>query len=282
MRASEIFRKYGIRPNKKLGQHFLIDKNIIRKEVELAEVRKDDVILEIGAGFGMLTEELLKHAKKVIAIEKDPGLVEVLGEEFEGQIEEGRLEVIEGDALEIEFPFFTKCVSNIPYSISSPIVEKLCNYGKDSTLCVQKDFGERLVAHPGDKNYSRITVLVKFYFEPYYLHTVSRSCFLPPPNVDSCIVRLIPRKEHPVSMEDRDCFFGMVKALFTHKKKSVKNAFFSSRVFLGLGKEDAKKVFEHVPHADRKVFQLSMEELVDIFEWCKKQKLKFGKTKNVS
>ncbi len=278
MRAAEIMRRYGIKPDKALGQHFLVDKNIIKKEVELAEVSKDDVVLEIGAGFGMLTEALVGVAKKVVAVEKDVALANILRQEFEDEVKAGKLEVVEGDALLVDFPPFDKCVSNIPYNIASEIVEKLCHYAKDTTLCVQKDFGERLVAKPGDKNYSRISVLVRFHFEPYYIYTVSRFCFIPTPKVDSCIVRLIPKKERVVGDEEKEGFFNMIRALFVHRKKSVKNAFIASRGMASLKKDEAKKVFEAVPYGDKKVFRLSVEELAELFEWCKGQKLNFSKT----
>ncbi len=266
MLASEIIRRYRLYIKKGMDQHFLVDKNIIRKEVELAEVESKDIVLEIGAGFGLLTEELLNKAMKVIAIEKDSTLALVLRKEFRERIKEGALKVMEGDALELSYPRFDKCVSNIPYSITSAILERLANYRKDSTLCVQKEFAERLISKPGSKNYSRISILVQFYFVPRYLWTVSRNSFFPKPRVDSAIIRLLPRKK-VLRLKDEKKFFEMVKLLFSHKRKNVRNALLAERRNLGMEKQEAMDLFKNAPFASRKVFQLSIEELITIYEW---------------
>ncbi len=272
MRASEIIKKYKLQLNKRLDQHFLVDKNIIKKEVELAEVSKQDVVLEIGAGIGLLTEELLRKAKKVVAVEKDARLVEVLKNEFRDSMRNGALEIIQGDALKVEYPHFDKCVSNIPYSIASRIIERLAKYKKDATLCVQKEFAERLVAKPGAKDYSRISILVQFYFNPRYLWTVSKNSFFPKPKVDSAIIRLIPRKETP-GIEDEELFFKVVNLLFAHKRKTVRNALISERKRMAMDKKEAMAVFQNVPHSNKKVFQLSIPELIQIYEWLSVQEV---------
>ncbi len=263
MRASEIIKRYSLKLSKRMDQHFLVDKNILKKEVELADIKKDDVVLEIGAGIGLLTEMLLEKAKKVIAIEKDKQLANVLENELGGQIKAGKLEVVVGDALKYQSSHFDKCVSNVPYSISSGIIEKLAKYGKDSTLCLQKEFAERLIAKPGTKDYSRISVLVQFHFVPRYLWTVSRNSFFPKPKVDSAIVRLIPLKKKP-KLENEYEFFQFVKLIFAHKRKTVRNALISERKKLGIEKKSAQKMFSNVPNHGKKVFQWSIDERIEI------------------
>jgi len=268
-----IARKYRLSPKKYLGQHFLVDKNIIKKEVEFGYLSGEESVLEIGPGFGMLTAELIKHAKKVIAVEKDEELVNILKKEFENCIPE-RLEIINKDILNVMKPeklSFDICISNIPYQLSSLIIERLAFVKKPAVLCVQKEFAERVVAKPGDKNYSRISFLCDVYFNRYYLYTVSKNCFFPKPKVDSALIKLIPKQQIIVNDFDQkelEKFFEFVKMIFVHRKKNLSNALISSRKNLLISNKKELKKFidkELKDYADKKVFILKPEEVKDIF-----------------
>lgn len=256
----EKLKKYNLYLDENKGQSFLDNPRILEKEVEEAEIEDNDVILEIGAGIGNLTKKLAEKAKKVYAIEKDEDLVYALKKELE---DFDNVEIIEGDALEIEFPEFDKCVSNIPYSISSEIIEKLTNYGNLSVLTLQKEFAKRLVAEPGSDNYSRITILSRFYFLPVIVEEISRENFFPEPEVDSALVKFYPRDES-FGVEDEEFFFKAVKALFIHKGKKVRNAFYNSRHFFDLDKEKAKELRDKLPHSEERVFNLEIRKLCEL------------------
>lgn len=175
-----------------LGQHFLLDSSIARREVQDASLTKDDVVLEIGPGKGALTRLLAASARQVIAIEIDPCLVHQLSLDMPSNVQ-----VIQGDAAAIDFtslPRFTKVVANLPFWISSAITSKLLEHSfEKAVLIYQWEFAQRLVAGPGTKHYSRLSVLVVYKATCHLLERVPRESFSPPPEVDAAIVELVPR-----------------------------------------------------------------------------------------
>ena len=172
---------------KKIGQNFLIDKQVVKREINYADLSKNDIVLEIGPGEGILTKILATKAKKVIAIEIDSRLVEKLEPTLPDNVR-----LINSDVLKIDFntiPAFNKVVSNLPFQISSPITFKLLEYPfTKAVLIYQKDFADRMVAKQGSKDYSRLSVGVYYKAHCRILETVSRKCFYPTPKVDSCII----------------------------------------------------------------------------------------------
>ncbi len=245
-----------IRPAKKLGQNFLVDKNIVKLEIKEAEVSADETVLEIGAGYGALTLELAKNAKKVIAVEIDDELVPLLEKRL---AEEGlkNVDIICEDVLKVEMPPFDKCVSNIPYQISSKIIEMLGKYGKFSVLIMQKEFAERLVAQPGEKNYSRISILAQYHFIPVFVRKVGKKCFYPVPKVDSAIVKLFPRKVKPF-VSDEKFFFQFVKAVFIHKNQKLWKAVSHSKREIEVDKKILSELGKKLTDADMKVKDLDI------------------------
>jgi len=206
---------------KDLGQHFLIDKNVIQDEIRFADLNINDVVLEIGPGKGALTIPMSKKVKKVIAIEKDKSLYDQLI-----QIVPDNVKLIREDALKVDFSELfnvTKIVSNLPYKISSPITFKLLsNDFEKAILIYQKEFADRMVAKPYTKNYCRLSVGVYYYAFSRILRIVSRNCFSPQPKIESCIVELIPRKKPPFKVKNERLFFQLTKDLFNHRRKKIK------------------------------------------------------------
>ncbi len=206
----------------KLGQNFLIDPNTATLEVNYADIKKDDVVLEVGPGKGILTKLLAKNAEKVIAVEIDKSLVETLKDTLPSNVT-----LIHNDVLKLDFeklPRFNKVVSNLPYQISSPFTFKLLDYSFDlAVLVYQKEFAQRMVAKPGSKTYSRLSVNVYYKAECSLLRIVSKNVFYPIPKVDSAIVKLVPRKVPAFSVESEEFFKSFVTVLFSHRRKKIRN-----------------------------------------------------------
>jgi len=199
-----------------MGQNFLIDDRVAERQVEAAGICPDDIVLEVGPGLGVLTDRLAARAKKVIAIEMDRRLAANLGPALPENVE-----LVVGDALEVPFPRFDIFVSNLPYSISSPIVFKLLDHEfKRAVVMLQKEFADRMVARPGTDDYSRLTVNVFYRAECRIIEKVPRSRFWPMPKVDSAVVELAPRPA-PFRVEDEGLFFQLVEVLFQQRRKKI-------------------------------------------------------------
>ncbi len=240
-------------------QHILKNKRIAYRMVEYAEVCNSDIVLEVGCGTGVLTEKLLEKAGKVFGVEVDSRFVDLLRKKFRESVESGKLVVLKGDALKVEFPSFTKFVSNIPYSISSPLTFKLlgCNF-RLAVVMYQKEFAERLVARRG-KEYGRISVIVKAYATPEVLEVVNRKNFHPPPKVDSAIVRFLPDPE--IKVEDVKRFSEFVTFCFSMRRKKLSKAFCLLRKRGFEVPEDIVKKY-----GERRAEELEPEVYAEIFE----------------
>jgi len=236
----------------RFGQHFLIDLSVARREVEYAKLTKDDVVLEIGPGKGVITRLLAQEAKKVIAIEIDQRLVEKLKITLPENVT-----LISGDVLSVDFqilPQFTKIVSNLPFKISSPITFKIMELSfLKAILIYQKDFAERLVALPGKKEYSHLTVAVSYKAHCRILEDVTRTSFHPVPKVDSSIVEIIPRKKTMFNIKNEQFFFKLTRQLFNHRRKKIRYII--------------KKLYgdvKQIPYLDQRVGELAPEQLVEL------------------
>jgi 16S rRNA (adenine1518-N6/adenine1519-N6)-dimethyltransferase len=220
----EILRKYQTFPIKRLGQNFLIDKNVLRKIAGTAELSKRDVVLEVGPGIGNLTIELAKRVKKVIAVEKDERMVEILKENLK---DFRNVEIVEGDIREMIFAIVKKIakdykvVANIPYYLTSYLIRNLLELKKKPkliVLMVQKEVAQRICAKPPKMNL--LAVSVQVYGKPKIISFVSKNCFWPRPKVDSAIIKIEPKKEDLI---DKDLFFEIVKAGFSQPRKQLIN-----------------------------------------------------------
>ena len=239
--TKSILNQHGIKLNKNLGQNYLIDKNKRDQIIGFGNLTKDDTVLEIGTGIGTLTLELAKRAGKVIAIEQDPKIAEILHQRLEKE-KIDNVELINDDALNVDFGKFNKIISNLPYQISSPITFKFLNYDFDlAILMYQKEFARRMNGAVGSKDYSRLSAMLYFKCNVEALTDVSAESFIPKPKVDSTVVRLTP-KENKIADEDFKVYSNYTKALFQHRNKKIRNALIDSRhIICQLDKKEMKE-----------------------------------------
>ncbi len=268
--TKNILNQYGIKLNKNLGQNYLIDKNKRDQIINFGNIDKDDVILEIGTGIGTLTIELAKKAKKVIAIEQDKKICEILAKRLKDE-KIDNVELINDDALNVEFPKFNKIISNLPYQISSPITFKFLDYDFDlAILMYQKEFAERMNGEVGTKNYSRLSAMLYFKCNVEKLTDVSSESFIPKPEIDSTVVSLTP-KENKIPPEDFKIYSNFTKALFQHRNKKIRNALIDSRhIITNLDKKEMKKRMNEIEsdelneYLKKRVVVVSPEEILTL------------------
>jgi 16S rRNA (adenine1518-N6/adenine1519-N6)-dimethyltransferase len=256
-RAKHLLRLYGVSPKKRLGQHFTVNSDLLQKLVSYASLTKDEVVLEVGAGLGFLTQLLSSKCKKVVTVELDPKIVGILRKQIHGL---PNITLIEGDILEVSLPHFNKVVSAPPYSISSPLLFRLLERKFDlAVLILQKEFAERLGASVGSKDYGRLTVTIYYRADVELLDYVPRTVFYPPPDVDSMMVCLKPR-EPPFHVEDEETFFELVRILFTQRNKKVRNGLIPFLRKRGITGKEALKLADSLVYSEKRVRQLAPED----------------------
>lgn len=228
--VKKLLKNYGIQPSKKMGQNFLIDEKTFDKILEAADLSKNDIVLEIGPGIGNLTAKLSQKAKKVLAIEKDKKMCEILKKELKNQNIEN-VQIINEDILKINYDsidrWFNDCdyelVANLPYYVASAVIRKFLEFKKSPesmTLMIQKEVAQRICAKP--TKMSLLAVSVQFYARPKIVSYVSKKSFWPEPKVDSSIIKIIPLKTKS-SKKFTEKFFKVVKAGFSHPRKQLIN-----------------------------------------------------------
>ncbi|OJJ88052.1 dimethyladenosine transferase [Aspergillus glaucus CBS 516.65] len=219
--ASSVFRM-----NTDIGQHVLKNPGIAQAIVDKAELKQSDVVLEIGPGTGNLTVKILEKAKKCIAVELDPRMAAEITKRVQGTPVQQRLDVILGDVIKTELPYFDVCISNTPYQISSPLTFKLLATSPAPRVCIlmfQREFALRLFAKPGDKLYSRLSVNAQMWAKIDHIMKVGKNNFKPPPLVESSVVRLVPKNPRPqISYEEWD---GLLRIVFVRKNKTIRSSF---------------------------------------------------------
>ena len=260
--TKEILNKYNIRLDKNKSQNYLIDNSKLEKILENADIQSDEVILEIGAGIGTLTIPMAHRARKVIAIEKDPVIADILGQRL---IKEKitNVELINDDALKIDYPPFDKVVSNLPYQISSPVTFKLLEYKfKKAVLMYQLEFAKRMNASVNTKEYSRLSVALHYRTDVKIIDTLSPSAFIPQPKVHSAVIELIPKDDTELTQ----CFDDTIRALFQHRNKKAKKALIQSSHELKCDKKHMKNILADVDNEvfEEKVFKLTPEQILEI------------------
>lgn len=227
--VKSILREYNIHSSKRLGQNFLIDQNIKDKIINAVQPDKENIVLEVGPGLGALTGDLIQRAKRVVAVEKDKRLCDYLSNLQE-------LELINGDILKYEFTKTSSkftVVGNLPYSISSPILNKLIENKRHiiaAYVTVQAEFGQRVVALPGTKDYASLSCYVQFYGYPKVLFKIPKGAFYPVPEVDSCFLKIDFEKNIDPSI-DQVLLFEIIRSSFGKRRKTVLNSLASSGIF---------------------------------------------------
>ena len=227
----QIIKEQNFAVQKKYGQNFLVDTNILEGIVNAAEITKDDVVLEIGPGMGSLTQYLLETAKEVIAVEVDKMLIPILKDNLK---EYDNLTLIHGDVLKLDLDEIlkgqrVKVVANLPYYITTPIVMELLEKQENIesiTVMVQKEVAQRMREGPGSKSYGALSLAVQFYSKPEIVLNVSKHCFLPKPDVDSAVIKLdiYKKEERPVQAKDAEFMFCLIRAAFNQRRKTLLNA----------------------------------------------------------
>ncbi|MBE5964986.1 MAG: 16S rRNA (adenine(1518)-N(6)/adenine(1519)-N(6))-dimethyltransferase RsmA [Lachnospira sp.] len=229
----EIINKYDFMFQKKFGQNFLIDSNIVEKIVREANVTKEDMVLEIGPGIGTMTQYLCEAAKNVVVVEIDKNLIPILGETLAAY---DNVTIINEDILKVDINELAekynggrpiKVVANLPYYITTPIIMQLfeSNVPIDSiTIMVQKEVADRMQVGPGTKDYGALSLAVQYYANPKIVLNVPPTCFMPKPNVGSAVIKLTRHTDNPVNPKDAKFMFKLIRAAFNQRRKTLMNA----------------------------------------------------------
>ena len=252
--TKEIINKYSFAFQKKFGQNFLIDSNVLESIIRGAEITKDDFVLEIGPGIGTMTQYLCEAARQVVAVEIDKMLIPIVEYTLS---EYDNVEVINQDVLKVDIKSLAeeknngkpiKVVANLPYYITTPIIMGLFESGVpiDSiTIMVQKEVADRMQTGPGSKDYGALSLAVQFYATAKVILNVSATCFMPRPNVDSAVIKLTRHKEPTVNVADEKLMFKIIRASFNQRRKILVNGLKNSPE-LSFSKEQIVKAIEKI------------------------------------
>lgn len=247
----ETIKKYDFAFQKKFGQNFLIDSHVLDKIIAAAGVTKDDVVLEIGPGFGTMTQYLAEAAREVIAVEIDKTLIPILQETL---ADYDNVTLINEDILKVDIGALVeeknggrpiKVVANLPYYITTPIIMGLFESHvplENITVMVQKEVASRMQAGPGTKDYGALSLAVQFYAEPYIVANVPPNCFIPRPNVGSAVIRLTRWDNPPVKVKNEKFMFSLIRASFNQRRKTLQNSLVNGGV--GVTKEQVVTALE--------------------------------------
>lgn len=245
----EILKKYHFNFQKRFGQNFLIDSNILDKIVEAAEISRDDWVLEIGPGIGTMTQYLAESAGEVLAVEIDKSLIPILEDTLSPY---QNVTVINEDILKLDINSLVreknqgkpiKVVANLPYYITTPIIMGLFESHvplKSITIMVQKEVADRMQVGPGTKDYGALSLAVQYYARPEVVAYVSPACFIPRPNVGSAVIRLDRHEKPPVDVADEAFLFAVIRAAFNQRRKTLVNGL-SNAVELGISRQQAQE-----------------------------------------
>ena len=238
-----IMKKYNIKANKNLGQNFLISQEVVEKIVDCSEITKEDLVIEIGPGLGTLTKYLLEKAGKVICIELDTKMLNILEDRFSLY---NNFEIINDDVLKVDLKNIikkekenpeikkVKIVANLPYYITTPIIMKLLEEElelESITVMIQKEVADRLIAIPGQKNTGAITYSVYYYATSEGILEVPNNSFIPEPEVTSKVIKLNIRKKPVVNPKDKEKMFKIIKCAFMQKRKTLLNSLTNTKIF---------------------------------------------------
>jgi 16S rRNA (adenine1518-N6/adenine1519-N6)-dimethyltransferase len=269
-RVKDALAARGLSPRKRFGQNFLVREELSERIVEHCHLREDDVVVEIGPGAGALTGRIARRVRQVVAVEKDIGLTALLREEM---AEWPRVEIVEGDFLEFDLAAAAKAhgveklvvVGNIPYYVTTPILERLFEQRaviRSAVMLVQKEYAQRLAAAAGTPEYGSLTLFARYHALLEPLMTIKASAFWPRPEVDSMLVRFFLREHPPVEVPSEELLFRIIRGSFQMRRKQLMNTLEEA---LGLGKEKIERLCRHAaidPH--RRGETLTLEEFAKL------------------
>ncbi len=267
---NKIFKENHFKPNKKLGQNFLVSSYTIDKIIASCNLTPSDIVLEIGAGAGNLTEHLVEKCKKVIAVEKDKNLIAIMKD----RLSCGNLEIINDNILKFKIKDIAadrkiKVIGNLPYYISSDIIKYILenrDYISSFYCSLQKEFAERIIEKPGSKKYGRLTIFVNYYANSSILFDIPSAYFYPPPNVDSCFMKIYMRSKPLVKVQNEKFFFSLIKAGFSKRRKKLVNCLYSLPE-IKIPKEELSQILEKCDiNPDVRAEDLSIEEFACLAE----------------
>ena len=231
--TAQVIKKYGFSFQKKFGQNFLIDANILEKIIASAEITKEDCVIEIGPGIGTMTQYLAENAREVVAVEIDKNLIPILEETLK---EYENVSILNEDILKVDLNRLVKekndgrpikVVANLPYYITTPIIMGLFESQvplSSITIMVQKEVADRMQVGPGTKDYGALSLAVQYYAKPEIMLNVPPACFMPRPNVGSAVIRLTRFEEPPAKTQDERKMFSIIRAAFNQRRKTLANA----------------------------------------------------------
>jgi len=265
--TKSLLRRYRIVPNRLRGQNFTVDPSVFEHVINHASVNRNDVVLDVGAGFGFLTKILSDMCKLVFAVESDRILAETLQSKFRDST---NVKVIEGNILKVAVPTFSKVVSVPPYGISSGLLLWLFQQSFECAVSVfQCEFANKLVADVGSDDYGWLTVLTTYHFEAELMEAVPASAFLPQPEVNSIIVLLKPWEFHPFKVQNESVFKSVVRFLFTQRNRKLRKVLFSyAKRDCSVNVQSINALLERVRIADRRVRDLTPEEFGMLADAC--------------
>lgn len=249
----ETIKKYDFAFQKKFGQNFLIDEHVLDKIIAAAGVTKEDMVLEIGPGFGTMTQYLAEAAKEVIAVEIDKTLIPILQDTLKDY---DNVTLINEDILKVDIGALAeernagkpiKVVANLPYYITTPIIMGLFESHvplENVTVMVQKEVAQRMQAGPGTKDYGALSLAVQFYAQPYIAANVPPNCFIPRPNVGSAVIRLTKWEKPLVQVKDEAFLFSLIRASFNQRRKTLQNSLVNGGI--GVTKEQVAAALEQM------------------------------------
>ena len=257
-----ILNRFGIRTQKKLGQHFLVDETVVRRIADSLELKPDMPVLEIGPGIGTLTQFLAMTGARVTAVELDRRCIEIMGTTLKAY---DNIRIVQGDVLTLDFtelmgsgPF--QIAGNLPYYITTPIVMKILEGhvpAEKMVFMVQKEVADRMVSGPGTKDYGALSVAVQYHTEAVKLFEVPSTAFMPPPAVDSAVILCTKRAQPPVDIPSEKLFFRVVRAAFGQRRKTLANALQGG----GFSREDVTAMLQQTGiKGERRGETLSLDE----------------------
>lgn len=248
----QVLQKYQFNFQKKFGQNFLIDTNVLDKIISSADITKEDCVLEIGPGIGTMTQYLAESAREVVAVEIDKALIPILEDTLSDY---DNVTVINDDILKVDINQIVqdknggrpiKVVANLPYYITTPIIMGLFESHvplKSITIMVQKEVADRMQVGPGTKDYGALSLAVQYYAKPEIVANVPPNCFIPRPNVGSAVIRLTRYENPPVCVEDEKKMFALIRASFNQRRKTLVNGL-GNAAGLSVSKEQVQKALE--------------------------------------